>query len=160
MKARVTVFLIIVISVFIMFRLFFVLNKTIYSNVQMINNSEWLLSDTLTFEYFNEKPNINHHNIILFGKINQAYSYANLYLFVDVFFENNKIKRDTLNCVLYDSFGFPQQKNIGNTQFFKLDYLNTFNFETNKNYTFKIIHGMRDVNLIGIEKIGIKINKN
>jgi len=96
----------------------------------------------------------------LFGKINQAYSYANLHLFVDVFFENKKIKRDTLNCVLYDSFGFPQQKNIGNTQFFKLDYLNTFNFEADKSYTFKVIHGMRDVNLRGIENIGIKINKN
>ena len=125
MRARVTFFFIIVISGFIMVRLVFVLNNTIYSNVQKVNKSEWLLSDTLIFEYSHEKPNINNHNIRLFGKINQAYSYANLYLFVDVFFENKKIKRDTLNCILYDSFGFPKQKNIGNTQFFKLDYLNT-----------------------------------
>ncbi len=160
MKARVTIFFIVLILGFLIFRLSFISNNRLYSDVHTINKSEWLFSDTLIFEYLHEKPNLNDHNIRFFGKINQAYSYANLYLFIDIFSENTKIIRDTLNCILYDSFGKPKQKNIGNTQFFKLDFLNTFKFETNKKYKFKIIHGMRDLNLMGVENIGIKINKN
>jgi len=160
MKARVSIFLIVVVLAFIIFKLSFFLNDTKYSNFHTISNSDWFLKDTLIFDFVNENNDINNHRVTLFGKINQEYSYANLNLFIDLFLENKRIKRDTLNCNLYDNFGFPLQKNIGNNQFFKLEYLNTFKFEINKNYKFRITHGMRDLNLIGVETIGIKINKN
>lgn len=160
MRARVTIFFIVIILGVLIFRLSFFSNKTVYSSFHKINQNTWAISDTLMFDVFHKTSNLNNYNIILFGKVNQDYSYSNLYLFVDIFSENKKIKRDTLNCVLYDSFGFPKQKNIGNTQFFKLDYLSTFKLEMHKNYKFQIMHGMRDSDLIGVETIGLKINKN
>lgn len=160
MRARVSIFFIVVILAFIIFKFSFFSNDTKYSNFHTISNSDWLLKDTLIFDFINENNDIDNHGVTIFGKINQEYTYANLILFIDFFSENNRIKRDTLNCNLYDNFGFPQQKNIGNMQFFKLEYLSTFKFEANKNYKFRIIHGMRDSNLIGIETIGIKINEN
>tara|TARA_B100001250_G_C19722342_1_gene754426 strand:+ start:295 stop:777 length:483 start_codon:yes stop_codon:yes gene_type:complete len=160
MRARVVIFFIVIISGLIFLSLSFISNKTVYSNFHKINKYEWLLSDTLVFEYSHKKSNLNNHNIRLFGEINQLYSYSNLYLFVDIFLENKKIKRDTLNCILYDKFGYPKQKNIGNTQFFKLDYLSTFKFEINRDYKFKIVQGMRDLHLKGVENIGIKIKEN
>lgn len=160
MRARITIFFIVIILGFMIFRFAFFSNTTEYTNFHTINNSEWLLSDTATFYFSNRNTNLNNHNIVFYGKINQEYSYANLYLFVDVYLEKMRIKRDTLNCVLYDSFGKPKQKNIGNTQFFSIDYVNKFKFETGKDYKFQIIHGMRDLNLSGVEKIGIKINKH
>ena len=160
MRARIVIFFIVIFLALIILSLSFISNKTVYSSFHKINKYEWLLSDTLVFEYSHKDSNLNNYNVRLFGEINQSYSYSNLYLFVDIFLENQKIKQDTLNCILYDSFGFPKQKNIGNTQFFKLDYLNTFKFEINRDYKFKIIQGMRDLNLKGVENIGIKINKN
>lgn len=160
MQARVSIFFIVVILAFIIFKLSFFSNDIKYSNFHTISNYDWFLKDTLIFDFVNEKNHIDNHGVTLFGKINQEYSYANLNLFVDIFLENKRIKRDTLNCNLYDNFGFPQQKKIGNTQFFRLEYLNKFKFEINKNYKFRITHGMRDLNLIGVETIGIKINKN
>ena len=160
MRARIAIFFIVIFLGLLILSLSFISNKTVYSSFYKINKYEWLLSDTLVFEYSHKYSNLNNYNIRLFGEVNQEYSYSNLYLFVDIFLENKKIKRDTLNCILYDSFGFPKQKNIGNTQFFKLDYLNKFKFEINRDYKFKIIQGMRDLNLKGVENIGIKINKN
>ena len=36
-------------------------------------------------------------------------------------------------------------------------FLNNFNFEKKKQYTFKIVHGMREYSLNGIETIGLNI---
>ena len=49
-----------------------------------------------------------------------------------------KIKTDTLNCVLYDTYGNPRHKNIGNIQLFKKDFLNNFNLKRKNNILLKL----------------------
>tara|TARA_Y100000766_G_C18852097_1_gene578701 strand:- start:884 stop:1360 length:477 start_codon:yes stop_codon:yes gene_type:complete len=155
MRARFLIFFIVISLAFLIFKLSFLSNKTIYSDYYNIPNNQWLLKDTLIFNLPMEQQSINQYNIQLFGKINQDYLYSNLFLFVDLYSENKKIKRDTLSILMYDSFGKPVQKNIGNTQFFNLNYLPTF--KINKNYKLKIVHGMRNDKLNGVESIGLKI---
>ena len=60
---------------------------------------------------------------------------------------------------MFDSFGKPIQNNIGNTQFFNVDYLNNVNFTEEGVYKIELIHGMRENKLDGVEKIGIKLKK-
>jgi len=157
MRARVLIFFIVTILAVLIFKLPFLSNKTMYSDYYNIPNSQWLITDTLVFNLPIEQQSINQYNIQLFGKINQDYSYSNLFLFVDIYSENKKIKRDTVSILMYDSFGKPEQKNIRNSQFFKLNYLHTF--KSNKNCKFKIIHGMRNEKLNGVESIGLKIKE-
>ena len=159
MRARVTIFFLVIILSFLIFFFSFIGNKTIYSVSKKINNSTWNILDTLNFDFLHESTNIKSYNLILFGKINQKYQYSNLYLFVDIYLENQKIIRDTLNCILYDNLGAPQQTVIGNTLFFKLEYLDKFEFQCDKTYEFKITHGMRDLNVHGVESVGLKVNK-
>ena len=113
-----------------------------------------------TFFVFDLKSTIvtNPHNINLFGKINFDFSYSNLFLFINYYFENEIIKKDTVLVPLFDSFGKPIQNNIGNTQFFNVDFLNNINFTEEGVYKIQVIHGMRENNLDGVEKIGIKLN--
>ena len=160
MRARVIIFFIVIILGFIIFRLSFVFNTTIYSNFHKINEYEWLVEDTITFDFLEKKSNLQDYKITIFGKINQNYQHKNLHLYIDFFLEDEKIKQDSLDVKLYDDFGLPKQKNIGNTLFFEFDYLNKFKFKKNKKYKFQIIHGMRDLNLSGVETLGLKINKN
>jgi len=159
MRARVTIFFLVIILSLLIFTFSFIGNKTVYSVSKKITNSTWNISDTLDFDFSQESKKINNYNLILFGKINQEYQYANLHLFVDVYLENQKIIRDTLNCILYDNFGNAQQKIIGNTLFLKLKYVDKFEFQFDKKYEFKITHGMRDLNLNGVESLGLKVNK-
>tara|TARA_B100000579_G_C22822378_1_gene851354 strand:- start:1178 stop:1660 length:483 start_codon:yes stop_codon:yes gene_type:complete len=160
MRARVIIFFIVIILAFIIFRLSDLFNTTIYSDFHEINKPEWLIEDTITFDFLEKQANLKDYNITIFGKTNQNYEYKNLHLYIDVFLENKKIKQDSLDIELYDDFGLPKQKNVGNALFFQLDYLNKFKFEKNKTYKFKIIHGMRDLNLSGVETLGLKINTN
>ena len=159
MRARITIFFLVIILGFLISMFSFIGNKTVYYFNQKINNTIWSVSDTLKFDVVHDSKNRNKHKLIFFGKVNQKYQHANLYLFVDVYLENQKIIRDTLNCILYDNFGDAKQKVIGNTLFFKLEYLDKFEFQFDKKYEFKITHGMRDLNLNGVESLGLKVNK-
>ena len=78
------IFFIVIILAFIILRLSFVANTTVYSNFHEINNFEWLVTDTLVFDFSNKNTHLNHYNITLFGKINYDYSYSNLYIFSDI----------------------------------------------------------------------------
>tara|TARA_B100001564_G_C20293566_1_gene513706 strand:+ start:146 stop:616 length:471 start_codon:yes stop_codon:yes gene_type:complete len=155
MKKKFSYIIFLILLGFFLISLFF--SDQIFSKKHDFKSSIWELNDTLNFK-FTSKSELNN-NVVLYGKINQDYSFANIYLFAEIFVDNIKIKTDTLNCVLYDSYGNPRHKNIGNIQLFKKDYLNNFNFEDEKQYTFKIAHGMRELNLNGIETIGLKIKR-
>lgn len=153
MKKKISYIIILITLGFFLISLFF--SNQIFSEKIDFKSSVWEYNDTLNFK-FNSKSELNN-NVVLFGKINQDYSFANIYLFVEFFADDVKIKTDTLNCVLYDTYGNPRYKNIGNIQLFKKDFLNNFNFEKEKQYTFKIVHGMREYSLNGIETIGLNI---
>jgi len=153
MKKKISYIIILITLGFFLISLLF--SNQVFSEKIDFKSSVWEYNDTLNFK-FNSKSELNN-NVVLFGKINQDYSFANIYLFVEFFADDVKIKTDTLNCVLYDAYGNPRHKNIGNIQLFKKDFLNNFNFEKNKQYTFKIVHGMREYSLNGIETIGLNI---
>ena len=155
MKKKLSYIIFLLLLGFFLISLFF--SNQVFSKKFDFKSSIWDVNDTLNFK-FSPKSELNN-NVVLFGKINQDYSFANIYLFAEVFVDNLKIKTDTLNCILYDPYGNPMHKNIGNIQIFKKEYLNNFNFEEEKNYTFKIIHGMRESNLNGIETIGLNIKR-
>ena len=155
MKKKISYIIFLILLGFFLISLFF--SNQVFSKKFDFESSIWEVNDTLNFKFFS-KSELNN-NIVLFGKINQDYSFANIYLFAEVFVDNVKIKTDTLNCILYDAYGNPRHKNIGNIQIFKKDYLNNFNFEEEKHYTFKIVHGMREFSLNGIETIGLKIKR-
>ena len=161
MRTRITLFFVIFFLGFLIFQLSFCGKKKIYSDFAGINEASWNTSDTLNFDFNIQDELIKQTcNISFFGKINQKYQYANLFLYVDLFIDDNLISRDTLHCILYDKFGNLLQRNMGNTVLFRVSYMDTINLYTNKNYKFRIIHGMRNVNLNGIETVGFKIKKN
>ena len=155
MKKKLIYIIPLIILGFFLMSLFF--SNQVFSEKIDFKSSVWEHNDTLNFK-FNSKSELNN-NVVFFGKINQDYSFANIYLFIEFFADDTKIKTDTLNCVLYDFYGNPIHKNIGNIQLFKIDYLNNFNFEKKKQYTFKIVHGMREYSLNGIETMGLNIKR-
>ena len=158
MRAKFIIFILSVLIGYAIVRLSFINNNTIYSSFHEIPNSNWSISDTIVFDLSNTIL-INPNHINLFGKINYDFSYSNLFVFINHYFENEIIKKDTVLVPLFDSFGKPIQNNIGNTQFFNVDYLNNVNFTEEGVYKIELIHGMRENKLDGVEKIGIKLKK-
>ena len=66
--------------------------------------------------------------MLFYLESNQDYSLVNNIYLLN-FSLIRKIKTDISNCVLYDTYGNPRHKNIGNIQLFKKIFLNNFNFE-------------------------------
>ena len=63
----ITQFFIVIFLALIILSLSFISNKTVYSSFHKINKYEWLLSDTLVFEYSHKDSNLNNYNVRLFG---------------------------------------------------------------------------------------------
>lgn len=144
---------------YLIFQISIYSNQKIYSNFLKTNAVNWSILDTLKFDFkIENKKQLCNFNILM--RTNYHYEYSNLFLFIDLMIENQLIKRDTLNCVLYDAFGNPKNRNIGNTIFSKINYIDSITLQNNKNYSIKIIHGMRKNSLNGVEMIGLEINKN
>ena len=158
MRAKFIIFILAILIGYAIVRLSFINNNTIYSSFKDISNSNWSVLDTIDFDLTTTIVK-NPHIINLFGKINYDFSYSNLFVFINHYFEKEVIKKDTVLVPLFDSFGNPIQNNIGNTQFFNVDYLNNINFTEEGVYKIQVIHGMRENNLDGVEKIGIKLKK-
>ena len=158
MRAKFIIFILSILIGYAIVRLSFINNNTIYSSFKDISNSNWSVLDTIDFDLTTTIVK-NPHIINLFGKINYDFSYSNLFVFINHYFEKEVIKKDTVLVPLFDSFGNPIQNNIGNTQFFNVDYLNNINFTEEGVYKIQVIHGMRENNLDGVEKIGIKLKK-
>ena len=106
MKKKISYIIFLITLGFFLISLFF--SNQVFSEKIDFTSSIWEYNDTLNFK-FNSKSELNN-NVVLFGKINQDYSFANIYLFVEFFADDVKIKTDTLNCVLYDTYGNPDIK--------------------------------------------------
>lgn len=84
MRARILIFFLIIILISLVFSPFFCNKKKGYQNHFIINDNNWVATDTLNFD-FQTKNNINNnYNISFFGKTNQNYPYANLFLFIEI----------------------------------------------------------------------------
>ena len=90
MKKKISYIIFLILLGFFLISLFF--TNQVFSKKFDFESSIWEVNDTLNFKFFS-KSELNN-NIVLFGKINQDYSFANIYLFAEVFVDNVKIKTD------------------------------------------------------------------
>ena len=99
-----------------------------------------------------------NYNLSLQIRNNNLYSYQNLWLFLGEEQLGGSIVRDTIECILADSYGKWLGSGISIYQL-NIPIRTNYNFPQKGSYTFTIRQGMRDENLKGIEQIGLRIEK-
>lgn len=128
-----------------------------------IPNARWAVTDKaiLTVDIVDT---VSQHNFYINVRNTEEYPYRNLYVFVKTIFPNEKSSRDTVGLVLADATG----KWIGSGSGFlssSQHLTNTIMYQYNKRfpiagkYTFEIEQAMREDTLIGIQNVGLKIEK-
>jgi len=90
---------------------------------------------------------------------NGNYPYQNIWFFISDNINDSSFVSSSKQYMLADKFGRWYGSGFGSTYQLSLDYIPSVIFEQKRNYRIKIVHGMRDELLEGIEKIGIKIEK-
>lgn len=89
------------------------------------------------------------------------YSYANLWLFVDVISaKTSMMVRDTIECQLARPDGEWIGGGWGSLYTLECPYKLKVKFANDGRYTFRISHGMRDADIKGIKSLGLRIEES
>lgn len=130
----------------------------VYYEFRFIPQNEWSKNQEVYFSL--DSAAINpHHNYAISIEIthNISYSYKNLFLYIDHTLQDSLSVRDTLECVLVDDLGKWLGSGNGATRQLSLLYKTNQNIDTTLHNEITIRHAMQDLQLKGIEKIGLKL---
>ncbi|MDL2238842.1 gliding motility lipoprotein GldH [Bacteroidales bacterium OttesenSCG-928-K22] len=132
--------------------------KYVTNNYCEIPKEGWSYSDTLNYQFKIDDVNTKH-SIFLNIIHNNDYKYRNLYLFTQLYDPDSVLTCDTIQFLLTDPSGQLLGRGIGETKEAKFILADNINFSKQGDYSLRIIQGMRDDYLFGIEKIGFVISK-
>ncbi|MDD4141786.1 MAG: gliding motility lipoprotein GldH [Bacteroidales bacterium] len=118
----------------------------------------WEIHDTLVYD-FEISDIMSPYTIQINIGYDNAYKYRNLFLFVDTRYPDSTTFRDTLQFMLSS----PSGRLLGNglSSVKEVRYVSAVPtvFKEAGNYSFRIIHGMRDEYIYGIDRVGVVIYK-
>lgn len=130
----------------------------IYSHFYELKDAQWSQKDTLQFQIDSTlfEPN-KAYGLSLEITNNVSYPYQNIWFFIesDLTDDSSFVKVEK-EFFLADDFGRWQGSGFGTLYQISLP-LGEIRFPAKRNYNIKIIQGMRDESLAGIEKVGINI---
>lgn len=136
-------------------------NREVYYSYREIKNQEWSKHDTLYFDIDSTVINTDvDYNITIEIANNVDYPYRNVWFYVQDNISDTVFQNYSSQYLLADEFGQWYGSGFGALYQMSLVYNKSIRFNGRRNYRIKIVHGMRDEPLKGIEKIGIKIEKN
>ena len=88
-----------------------------------------------------------------------GYPYQNLWLFLRKISPDKILTKDSIECYLADQRGKWLGSGIGSIMEMPVLYQQNVKFLKSGTYDYKIGHGMRDSILLGINDIGIRVEK-
>lgn len=135
------------------------IEHTVYHSYQALPTEGWVKSDTLSFSIpvTDSVPT----TLKLFAEVRNKsdYPYRNLYLFISQNLQGSaKWQTDTLAIQIADSTGSWQGNGWGSIYQTSLP-IGKVVCSHPGNYTLKVVHGMKDERLIGLNDVGIRIEK-
>ncbi|MEI7502126.1 MAG: gliding motility lipoprotein GldH, partial [Paludibacter sp.] len=87
------------------------------------------------------------------------YPYQNLWFFLNKKSPDSVLIKDSIECYLADNRGKWLGKGVGSIFEMPVLYQQKVHFKNAGNYQYKIVHGMRDTILVGINDIGMRVEK-
>ncbi len=130
-------------------------NTTVYDQIKPVE-TPWKSTDPLLFEV-NIEDTISPMNFYFHVRNNIEYRYSNLFLFFQTTFPDQRIAIDTFNIWLAAPDGKWLGKGFGKYRDSEISFKMKGRFPQKGMYTFRVEQAMRDIELTGIESIGIRI---
>ncbi len=118
-------------------------------------HGQWIKEDTLEFE-FNINDALKKYNLSFFFRNNLNYSYQNLFLLIDLSYDNRIIETDTVEYRITDKYGQWLGHGLGEIKDNYLMFNENIVFKKEGVYKITVRHGMRQNPLIGVNKFGFK----
>ena len=132
--------------------------QRLYEENKKIDNHAWHQSKPLQF-FVSIKDTVSRHNVLINIRHTGNYRFSNLYLFINTFFPQGQIQRDTLECILASPEGEWYGEGLGNIRNYQVLFKRGVIFPQVGEYRFELIQAMRINPLPGITDAGIRIEK-
>ena len=132
----------------------------VYYRYHDIKNMEWSKLDTLYFDIDSAviDTETDYHMSIQVSHTFD-YPYRNIWFYMHENITDTLYTAHGKQFMLADEFGNWYGSGFGSLYQYGLEYFDSVRFKEKRNYRIKLVHGMRDEPLDGIEKVGIKIIK-
>lgn len=140
------------------FVLLFVGCQPQYESYKQIDPSGWN-KDSLAIFNFEVSDTLHPFDMYINVRNQGAYSYSNLWLFIDITAPDSTTLRDTIEITLAKTDGTWIGKGTSGLFELQLPYRQNIIFPYSGKYTLSIEQAMRSEKLEGIQNIGIKIDK-
>lgn len=99
------------------------------------------------------------YNVYVNVRNRGEYPYQNLWLFLSKTTPDKIQSKDSIECYLADQRGKWLGSGLGSIMEMPVLYQQNVRFKTKGTYRYKIVHGMRDSVLAGINDIGMRVEK-
>lgn len=134
-------------------------NKNVYyAEERDLDERGWHMDDELVFPV-TVADTLTVYNFFVDVRNSVTYDKANTFLFITTTFPDGSRAYDTLECPLADVEGHWYGKRTGryvdNRYYFRKHVI----FPNNGTYYFRIGHGMRDTNVVGLKSVGLRIER-
>ena len=132
--------------------------EKIYESNVVIHSEGWRRMERARFEV-EITDTISPCNILINVRNNNNYKYMQLWLFVDVRSPFGLVERDTFEIMLADHRGKWLGHGLGSKFDTRLYLSSNYRFPVAGKYVFEYEQAMRDEPLIGIDDIGLRIER-
>ena len=133
-------------------------NRETYYQFHELKGSNWSKLDTIYFDIDSSAIHLGtNYNLIIELVNNTEYPYQNVWLHIQDDLANSRFTKVEKEYELADVTGKWFGSGFGPLYTLSLNYKKNISFSEKRNYQIKIVQGMRDEPLTGIEKIGLKI---
>ncbi len=99
------------------------------------------------------------YNVYINTRNRGEYPHQNLWLFISKWNQDSTLTKDTIDFYLADQRGKWLGSGVGQTFEMPVLYLENVSFQQPGNYIFSIKHGMRDSLLVGLNDVGLRVEK-
>ena len=130
----------------------------VYFQYNAVNPAGWSKDSAYTFEV-PIMDTLASYNIYVNIRNRGEYPYQNMWLFLHKLTPDSIQSTDSIECYLADNRGKWLGSGIGSVYEMPVLYQQNVRFKTAGTYKYKIVQGMRDDVLAGINDIGIRVEK-
>lgn len=99
------------------------------------------------------------YNVYINTRNGGEYPHQNLWLFISKWSPDSILTKDTIDFYLADQRGKWLGSGVGQTFEMPVLYLENVSFQQPGNYIFSVKHGMRDSLLVGLNDVGLRVEK-
>lgn len=130
----------------------------IFTDSVVIPEKKWTIDNIITFEV-PVTDTLSRAEITFPIRTGSEYPFRNLYLFISASSPNGIIIADTIEYQLANGNGEWYGRGAGDIHELELPFRKNIYFPNTGNYSFRIQHGMRNLELSGVYDIGIRVTK-